>query len=93
MQYYVYSTRTVHPQFNPLLSCSSGGGPRRPDPVPDERGDEAAAAVQSQDAAAGGAQQAELHAGGRAQEAAAGQSGAAGLPTEYSLLLLLGLVS
>lgn len=90
---------TVHPQFHALcpltlttlLSSFSGGGPRRPDPLPDERSDEAAAAVQSQDPAAGRAQQAELHAGGRAQEAAAGQSGAAGLPTKYCACLRLNI--
>lgn len=60
----------------------SGGGSRGSDPFPDERSDEAAAAVQSQDPAACRAQQEELHPGGRAEEATAGQSGASGLPTE-----------
>lgn len=73
----------------PPPSWFSGGGPWRPDPVPDERSGEAAAAVQSQDPAAGRAQPAELHPGGRAQEATAGQSGAAGLPTEYRAIFFL----
>ncbi len=72
--------RHSEPDF--LFLCCSGGGSRGSDPLPDERGDEAAAAVQSQNPAARGAQQEELHAGGRAEEATAGQSGASGLPAK-----------
>lgn len=70
-----------------LFYVCSGGGSRGPDSVPDERGGEAADAVQSQGPAACRAQQEELHPGGRAQEATARQPGTPGLPTKYKYIL------